>query len=260
MYLAKIESLFENKVGDEYNAETLKSLFKEGKERFENKIPPGFKDSGKKDDGEQEIKKYGDFIVWKQTMEKSKDSKQAVILVTDDRKEDWWVRFKGKTVSPRPELIKEFKDFTSQSFHMYQSDRFLEFAREYLDETINERTIEEIRELRRLDERRRLLETKKAREILRFKKFREGLIQERIMLDDELNYLEVTRHRIIEQLENQESLLRNSDPSAFDDRMMNELHRKLVRTERNIEALLQKKTELKEREINYRNKTFHNVV
>lgn len=258
--LSKIESLFENKVGDEYSDETLKSLFKEGEERFANKIPPGFKDSGKKDDGEKEIRKYGDFIVWKQTMEKSKDSKQAIILVTDDRKEDWWVRFKGKTVSPRPELIKEFKEFTSQSFHMYQSDRFLEFAREYLDETINERAIEEIRELRRLDERRRLSEVRKEREILRFKEFRESMLKERIMLEEELKYLEESRHRLIEQLQDQESQLNNSDPSAFDDRMMKELHRKLIRIERELEVLFKKRAELKEREIEYRNKTLHNIV
>lgn len=257
--LSKIESIFENKVGNEYSIEKIISLFKEGEERFKNKIPPGFKDSVKRDDGEKEIKKYGDFIVWKQTMEKSKDSKLAIILVTDDRKEDWWVRFKGKTISPRPELIKEFKDFTSQSFHMYQSDRFLEFAREYLDETINERAIEEIRELRRLDERKRLSNVRKERDILRFKEFRESMLKERVMLDEELKYLEESKHRLLKQFNDQQSQLNNSDHSAFDDRMTNELPRKLIRIERDLQVLFKKRADLKEREIDYRNKIWHNI-
>lgn len=256
--LTKIESLFENKVGDEYSDEILELLFKEGEDRFANKIPPGFKDSGKKNDGENQIRKYGDFIVWKQTMEKSKDSNHAIILVTDDRKEDWWVRFKGKTVSARPELIKEFKDFTSQSFHMYQSDRFLEFAREYLDETVNERAIEEIRELRRLDERKRLSEVRKEKEMLRFKEFRESFLKERIILEEDLKYLEETRHRLLEQLQEQKLKTSNSEPSVYDDRMMKELRMKLSEIERDLIILFQKRTALKEREIDYKNKTIHN--
>lgn len=252
--LSRIESLFDNKVGSEFSVEALDLIFKKGEVRFTNKIPPGFKDSGKKDNEVNNNRKYGDFIVWKQILEKSKESKQAVILVTDDRKEDWWVRFKGKTVNPRPELIKEFKDFTSQSFHMYQSDRFLEFAKEYFDEAINERAIEEIRELRKLDERRRLSEIRKERERLRFKEFRDGIIKERIILEEELDSLNIARNRIIDELGAQEYQLLNSNLNASDDRRMQELHRKLLRVERNIKILLQKRDKLQQGEVLHRNR------
>ena len=54
--LDKVESLFDNKVGNEFSEEELKALFKEGEYRFANKIPPGFKDSNKKDDAEANSK------------------------------------------------------------------------------------------------------------------------------------------------------------------------------------------------------------
>lgn len=62
-----------------------------------------------------------------------------------------WERFKGRTVGPRPELVKEFKDRANNTFHMYQADRFLELARENLDEQVSDEVVEEIREVKRRD-------------------------------------------------------------------------------------------------------------
>lgn len=256
--LERINGLFENKVGNEFSPEKLKGIFKEGENRFSNKIPPGYKDSNKKDESESDSRQYGDLVVWKQTIEKSKESDTAVILITDDRKEDWWVRFKGKTVGPRPELIKEFKDETSKSFHMYQSDRFLEFAREFLDETVNEKAIQEIRELRRLDERRRISEIRRERELERYREQKESLLKERVLLDEELKYLKDSKYRLQEKLEEQIAKLEQSDPNAFDSREMEFLQSKLKRLERNMRHILIKRDELKERQYLIRNKTLHN--
>lgn len=60
----------------------------------------------KKDSGDRRL--YGDLIVWKQVIQKSKKDKINIILVTDDLKEDWWLKINGKTIGPRFELIKEF--------------------------------------------------------------------------------------------------------------------------------------------------------
>ncbi len=84
-------------------------------------------------------------------IDKATELNKGVVLVIDDKKEDWWEKFKGKTVGPRPELVKEFKDRANQTFHMYQADRFLELARENLGEQVSEEIVEEIREVRRRD-------------------------------------------------------------------------------------------------------------
>ncbi len=258
--LERIESLFENKVGEEYAEKDLESLYKEGETRFANKIPPGYKDSNKKDDSDKNIRKYGDFIVWKQIISKSKKLNKGIILVTDDRKEDWWIRFKGKTVSPRPELIKEFSSDTNQSFHMYQSDRFLEFARDYLNEDVNERAIEEIRELRRLDEEIRISNLRKEQEKLKFREFRETIMKERMMLEQELKYLHEKRNHIEKNLDEQYLVLDNSDPSAFDERHMIEFKHEYQMLEAKIEQISHRINDLQEKEYHQkiRNKTLHN--
>jgi len=149
-----IAGIFENSVGFPYEKERLEQLISEGEERYKQKVPPGFKDgskSGSREVFSDQCRKYGDLIVWTQVIDKATELEKGVVLVTDDKKEDWWEKFKGKTVGPRPELVKEFKDRASQTFHMYQADRFLELARENLGEQVSEEIVEEIREVRRRD-------------------------------------------------------------------------------------------------------------
>lgn len=149
-----ISSIFENSVGLPYTRKDLEKIIVEGEERYSQKIPPGFKDGAKSGDLEifsEKCRKYGDLIVWYQVIAKSKEADKSVILVTDDKKEDWWQKFKGKTVGPRPELVKEFRDETGNEFYMYQADRFLELARENLNERVSDSIVEEIREVRRRD-------------------------------------------------------------------------------------------------------------
>jgi len=125
-----IAGIFESNVGLPYEKERIEQLITEGEERYKQKIPPGFKDGSKSGDSEvfaEKCRKYGDLIVWTQVIDKAIELDKGVVLITDDKKEDWWEKFKGKTVGPRPELVKEFKDRANQTFHMYQADRFLEF-------------------------------------------------------------------------------------------------------------------------------------
>lgn len=259
--LVKIEALFDEKVGNEYQKEKLEEIYKEGEIRFLDKIPPGYKDGGKKDATTKNVRKYGDLVVWKQILDKSKELKQGIILITDDRKEDWWVRFKGKTLNPRPELKKEFQDITEQSFHMYQSDRFLEFATKYLNEEINENALQEIRELRKLDERRQMRELRRRREYYKFKKLQEELYKQKLSLEEELSYIEDKKGFLESALEEQYLLLDSSDPSAFDDSKLKKLkldehllNRKIEAIKANLEEI--KRQEFKERVV--RNKTMHN--
>lgn len=149
-----IASIFENRVGAPFEKDKLETLILEGEERYKQKIPPGFKDVLKSGDSEvftEKCRKYGDLIVWSQVIDKAIESGKGVVLVTDDKKEDWWEKFKGKTIGPLPALVKEFKDRTNNTFHMYQADRFLELARENLDEQVSEEVVEEIREVKRRD-------------------------------------------------------------------------------------------------------------
>ncbi|GCF93735.1 hypothetical protein NRIC_16260 [Enterococcus florum] len=84
----------------DYNDEYLEDVYREGRERFDKNVPPGFKD-GKKKNGNE----YGDFILWKDLI----SLKSNVVFVSNDEKEDWCLKdSNGQTLSTRPELLKEF--------------------------------------------------------------------------------------------------------------------------------------------------------
>ena len=264
--LDKIESLFDKKVGNEFTEEELQKIYEEGESRLKNKTPPGYKDSSKKDNTELNLRKYGDFIIWKQIIQQSKDLKQGIIFVTDDKKGDWWVEFEGKTISPRPELIKEFQSATEQSFHMYKSDRFLEFAREFLKEKVDEKAIEEIRELRRSDEkaseeirelrrsdekaieeirelrmdgRRRRMKLRKEEEYRKYQ-FRKSLMKEIISLEEELDFIDERKNHLKNLIDEQYLILGKSDPDEYEER-------KLSRFKHELKMLNSKSDEIRRR-------------
>ncbi len=146
-----IARIFEGKVGKAYSKEELKNIFVEGEDRYAQHIPPGYMDSSKSKDKsnfQSESRKYGDFIVWKQILEQAKEANNDIFLVTDDAKDDWWLSQNGKTIGPRPELVKEFKDSADNKFHMYRADSFLKFAQEYLGNEINEEAVKETEQVR----------------------------------------------------------------------------------------------------------------
>ncbi|QSB55697.1 DUF4935 domain-containing protein [Acinetobacter calcoaceticus] len=145
----EISNIFDGNVGLPFSTERLKEIITEGESRYKQKVPPGYKDIGKNIDTDiflEKCKRYGDLIVWFQIIDKANEIKKNVILVTDDAKEDWWERFNGKILGPRPELIKEFKDLTTQNFYMYQADRFLEFAKENLGAQVSDSSLQEVRD------------------------------------------------------------------------------------------------------------------
>jgi hypothetical protein len=123
----QLDVLFQNKVGDPYDNVQLKSIFNEADKRYQNEIPPGYKDNKKSD-----ARKYGDVLVWFQIKDYAKTIKKPILLITDDKKDDWWSEHKGKTIGPRPELIQEIKDESGIDFYMYESDRFISYAQQYL--------------------------------------------------------------------------------------------------------------------------------
>lgn len=144
--LNRLLTLFDKHTGQSYSPEDEKKLFNEGERRYKSQIPPGYRDFAKKTSETCDNNIYGDFILWRQTLDYSRDNKVNIILVTNDRKEDWWYEVKGKTVGPRTELICEFRINTKQQFHMYTMDSFLQIYNENHDRAINEIVIEEVKQ------------------------------------------------------------------------------------------------------------------
>ncbi|EKN4739437.1 PIN-like domain-containing protein [Yersinia proxima] len=135
--LEKISDLFNGKIGKE--PLDIEVDIKQAEKRIEDKTPPGYKDSDKEDN-----RPYGDYLLWKQSLDHSKETGKPLILITSERKEDWWEIIQGKTVGPRPELLKEAKETTGKHVLIYQTENFIKIASEKYGEPANTSVIDEI--------------------------------------------------------------------------------------------------------------------
>lgn len=150
----RIGQLFNEKIGDSPSKAELDAIYKDGTERYEIKYPPGFKDNTAEKKKNPHLYKslifkseYGDLILWKEILKQVKEkSWNHIIFITDDDKEDWWLIEHGKTVSPRPELIEEALTAGAKNFYMYSSERFLFFARNYLQVDVEDNSIQQVEE------------------------------------------------------------------------------------------------------------------
>lgn len=223
--LSSLEVIFDGRVGDAFSEPDMKKIASEGEDRYKRNIPPGFKDS-KKEDPCDEFRKFGDLILWKQMIEYAKFKKLGVIFVCDDRKEDWWMEFKGRTIGPRPELIEEFVANTGLDFHMYSSDRFLEFASNHFKKNVSKGSVSEIREMRKLDQRHRdrLVRDTYSSEI---RHIRDLLVREERECDDNLKLLQLEDARALHMSRIRDKILsrvESEDPSALSEGEFAELH------------------------------------
>ncbi len=147
----RIEKIFFECVGPAPESQrSLDDIYSEGAKRYGLEIPPGFKDAGKDNqrtfNGLNFQAKYGDLIAWKQIIAHASSSgTKSIIFVTDDKKEDWWNKFSGKTLGPRPELIQEIsKEAAVEYFWMYSFKTFSEFANSALDGGLSTQSLSEI--------------------------------------------------------------------------------------------------------------------
>lgn len=121
--LNKITDIFEGKINSCMLEADLQKIYDEGKKRYKIKIPPGYQDLYVEKKPEPDC--YGDLILWKEILEYSKSKNINILLVTGDQKEDWWREVGGKTIGPRPELIKEFFQNNGKLFYAYSAENFI---------------------------------------------------------------------------------------------------------------------------------------
>lgn len=94
---------------------------RELQKRYLHKIPPGYKDQSKPDDG------IGDLLIWYTILELGKTKNKHVVFVSGEEKSDWLYKSEGQTLYPRFELSNEFMAASAGcSFHLIRYSEFLE--------------------------------------------------------------------------------------------------------------------------------------
>lgn len=151
-YLEKVFDIFNENLLPGFDKRELDVIFSDGEKRYNNKIPPGFKDSGKGSGDNQDCffskkRRFGDLIIWKEIIAFAKDNKSHIIFVMDDKKDDWWSKVNGKTKGILPYLRKEFYDETGKEILLYSSESFLSQAKHYKKSNPSQKTINEARDV-----------------------------------------------------------------------------------------------------------------
>ena len=132
-----IEAQF--RIGRELTFDEMMEICKEGKYRYEEQIPPGYKDKSNKEG----MGKYGNLFIWKQILEYASSVRQDVLFISNDVKGDWW---DSEYDAPRMELLKEFNSATGRVFWSCTMSEFLHLVNETGDQEqkIAESVIKEV--------------------------------------------------------------------------------------------------------------------
>jgi len=119
-----------------------KYVEKELSYRYLHKIPPGYKDGNKDDNG------IGDFLIWLAILDIGKQKKN-VVFVSADVKPDWYHKSSKEPLYPRFELLSEFNQVSeNHSFHMIRLSELLKLMgakAEVVTEVNLEENIEQFR-------------------------------------------------------------------------------------------------------------------
>jgi PIN like domain len=151
--LDAVTALLEDKVGPPYAPDEMTKVEAEGTQRVKDQRPPGYEDAKK--EGSQAV---GDYVLWRQLLDEATKRKLPVLLVTNDQKEDWYLRLHGITIGPRIELISEMLEEAGVPFHAQTLERFLDGAVPILRAAVRETTVTEVRRLAEAD---RMVEVQK---------------------------------------------------------------------------------------------------
>ena len=147
------------KIGKSFTFDEIIEITKEGKHRYEFKIPPGYGDFSKNMKKGTQI--FGDLIIWKEILEYSKTNKKDIIFITNDTtKDDDWCELdeRKRILRPRLELIKEINDYSNVEFWMYNFEQFLYLSKEYLESTFTEEDLHGISSIIKESDYRNYLE------------------------------------------------------------------------------------------------------
>lgn len=126
-FQSKVAELLSDCMSQRLETQEIEIIKKEeGPHRYDNEVPPGYKDRKKGNENE-----YGDLIIWKEILSIAQKKQKSIIFITRDLKEDWMEKHHGLTCGPRKELRKEFYDVCKDNeFHIYTLTQFVNYAHE----------------------------------------------------------------------------------------------------------------------------------
>ncbi|WP_147794200.1 PIN-like domain-containing protein [Cellulomonas sp. Y8] len=125
----KVRALYGRRVLRQPTSDVLRARVRDFMDyRLPNRIPPGWKDGATKSIPRNAA---GDYLLWAEVLEHAAAVRRPVLMVTDDAKDDWWLKQAG-TMSAQPELVEEFARVVGLEYAQVTSKDFLELAQRQL--------------------------------------------------------------------------------------------------------------------------------
>lgn len=122
-----LRDLLAANVGNPLDETEHSAALAEGQRRAEARIPPGYRDADKAENGGPDGAS-GDFLVWLQSTKEAVRRNLPLVIVTGDEKEDWWWRHRSSFMGPRAELVLEFASQSSERLYMLRPLQLIEQA------------------------------------------------------------------------------------------------------------------------------------
>jgi hypothetical protein len=135
--IAALESILNGKVGYPLPSHELVEARKAARQRILDRIPPGWKDSGKRENPD------GDYLIWYQTLMEAKHRGVNVLFVTGDVKDDWWWKEHGEARGPLPELVHEMQTVANVRLFMLRPESLLKHAGHILGISVSKESVQD---------------------------------------------------------------------------------------------------------------------
>ena len=139
----RLESAFSGCVGPAYDDSAYERVVADAEWRYRAGIPPGFEDRGKESGAGNP---YGDYVLWRQTLDFAAVDGRPIILISNDSKRDWVVTSKPRKGAPRPELVREMRSKAGVDFHRLSLFDFLTMVGAQLEVEVSGEEVEKARE------------------------------------------------------------------------------------------------------------------
>lgn len=125
--LETLRALLTANVGAPLDPTEHETALAEGARRANERIPPGYRDAEKLQDGGPDGAS-GDYLVWLQSKKEAERRHLPLVIITGDEKEDWWWRHRSSLMGPRVELVTEFAQISGNRLYMLRPVQLIEHA------------------------------------------------------------------------------------------------------------------------------------
>jgi hypothetical protein len=141
--LHEIESLLRGRVGKAPSRDEMDAAIQDGRDRIARGQPPGSTDIDKEESGLPEGG-TGDYLVWIQAISEVERRRDLnLLLITDEKKADWWWKYRSEFLGPSIQLAAELRERCDRQLYMMRPTDLLQHASSALSLVVHDKSVDD---------------------------------------------------------------------------------------------------------------------